>query len=184
MAGMRGRQTIRDMILSMVAIGGVVGVIYLFLPNDDEGDPLKRVDYRVEQVTAQRAAPYPILAPQGLPEEWKATSVSYKGHEGDAWHLGFLDPDRQYVAVEQSTEARGKFIPKVTHHAENTGRTQRIGGETWQRWEGEKYNALVRENEGSITVVTGTASSARLAEMAASLESKPQPKPSAPAPKA
>ncbi|MFC5150639.1 DUF4245 domain-containing protein [Streptomyces amakusaensis] len=182
---MRGRQTIRDMILSMLAIGGVVGVIYYTaLPNDDEGDPLKRVDYRVEQVTAQRAAPYPIVAPKGLPEEWKATSVSYKGYDGDAWHLGFLDPDKEYVAVEQSTEVKGKFIPKVTHRAENTGKTQQVNGEAWQRWEGSKYDALVREEKGAITVVTGTAPLARLTEMAAALESKPVPKPSPAIPKA
>ncbi|MER5770710.1 DUF4245 domain-containing protein [Streptomyces sp. NPDC001985] len=171
---MRGRQTIRDMVLSMAAIGAVVGTIYIFLPNDDNGDPLKRVEYRLEQVTAQRAAPYPVFAPQGLPKEWKATSVSFRGSESDAWHLGFLDPQKQYVAVEQSTEDPKKFIPRVTHQAEDTGRTERVGAEVWQRWEGGKYDALVREEKGgATTVVTGTAPLERLAEMAAALEAKP-----------
>ncbi|MQS36941.1 DUF4245 domain-containing protein [Streptomyces katsurahamanus] len=178
MAGMRGRQTVRDMVLSMVAIGAVVGVIYLFLPNDEEADPVKAVDYGVELVTAQRAAPYPVVAPEGLPASWKATSVSYKGFEANAWHLGFLDPDREYVAVEQSTEAKGKFIPKVTHRAEDTGRTQKVNGETWQLWKGEKYDALVREEKGVTTVVTGTAAPERLTQMAEALESKPEPRPS------
>ncbi|GLF94428.1 DUF4245 domain-containing protein [Streptomyces yaizuensis] len=183
---MRGKQTIRDMILSMAAIGSVVGVVYLFLPNDGDADadPTKAVDYSVEMVTAQRAAPYPVLVPQGLPEGWKPTSVSYKGYADDSWHIGFLDPDREYVAIEQSTEAKGKFVPKVTHQAEDTGRTQRIDGETWQRWEGAKYDALVRLDKGVTTVVTGTAGPEQLARMAAALERAPSsvPAPAASAP--
>ncbi|MGW6458203.1 DUF4245 domain-containing protein [Streptomyces sp. NPDC055078] len=178
MAGMRGKQTVRDMVLSMAAIGAVAGVIYLFLPHDDSKDPIKPVDYRIEHITAKRAAPYPVLAPHGLPEGWKATSVDYRGAEGNAWHLGFLDPDRQYVAVEQSTQVTAKYVSKVTKRAAKTNGTQQVKGVTWQRWEGEKYDALVRQEKGSTTVVTGTASWERLAEMAAALDTKPQPLPS------
>lgn len=62
-AGMRGKQTVRGMFQSMTVICAVAGVIYLFVPHDDTADPLKPVDYRVELVTAQRAAPYPVAAP-------------------------------------------------------------------------------------------------------------------------
>ncbi|MFK4223718.1 DUF4245 domain-containing protein [Streptomyces sp. NPDC019890] len=166
---MRGRQTVRDMVLSMAVIGAVVAVIYMFIPHDDTADPIKAVDYRVELVTARRAAPYPVAAPEGLAKEWKPTSVSYERTDGDAWHLGFLDPDGEYVAVEQSTAPARKYIPKVSQQAHETGKTQQIAGATWQRWEGPKYDALVREDKGSTTVVTGTASAERLAEMAAAL---------------
>ncbi|MFI1013916.1 DUF4245 domain-containing protein [Streptomyces sp. NPDC020965] len=168
---MRGRQTVRDMMLSMAAIGAVVAVIYVSLPRDDKADPIPPVDYRLELVTAQRAAPYPVAAPQGLEKGWKPTSVSYRGIEGSAWHLGFLDPDREYVAVEQSTQPQRKYVPKVTHQAVDTGRTQQVNGQVWQRWEGEKYDALVRVDKGSTTVVTGTASMERLTQMAAALKS-------------
>ncbi|MGW7369239.1 DUF4245 domain-containing protein [Streptomyces sp. NPDC054841] len=172
MAGMRGKQTVRGMIQSMAVICVFAGVIYIFVPHDDSMDPNKAVDYRVELVTARRAAPYPVAAPTGLPAGWKPTSVTFKGQEDHAWHLGFLDPDGQYVAVEQSTAPAGKYIPKVTQRATRTDRTQKVGGETWERWEGPKYDALVRTDKGSTTVVTGTASYERLAQMAAALESK------------
>ncbi|HET6358606.1 MAG TPA: DUF4245 domain-containing protein [Streptomyces sp.] len=172
MAGMRGRQTVRDMVLSMAVIGAVVAVIYVFIPHDEKADPVKAVDYRVELLTARRAAPYPVAAPEGLAKEWKPTSVSYRGADGNAWHLGFLDPDGEYVAVEQSTAPAGKYIPQVSQQATKTGRTQQIAGVTWQRWEGPKYDALVREDKGSTTVVTGTASYEQLAHFAAALESK------------
>ncbi|NUL07071.1 DUF4245 domain-containing protein [Streptomyces lunaelactis] len=171
-AGMRGRQTMRDMVLSMAVIGAVVAVIYVFIPHDEKADPVKAVDFRVELLTARRAAPYPVAAPEGLAKEWKPTSVSYERADSDAWHLGFLDPDGEYVAVEQSTAPAGKYIPKVSQQARETGKTQQVAGETWQRWEGPKYDALVREDKGSTTVITGTASPERLAQMAAALETK------------
>ncbi|MEV0961817.1 MULTISPECIES: DUF4245 domain-containing protein [unclassified Streptomyces] len=183
MAGKRGNQTVRGMIQSMAVICAFAGVIYLFIPHDDSLDPIRPVDYRVELVTARRAAPYPVAAPAGLPADWKPTSVTFRREEGHAWHLGFLDPDGQYVAVEQSTEAPRKYVPRVTRQAAPTDTTQRVGEETWQRWEGPKYDALVRTDQGSTTVVTGTASYERLAQMAAALESEsgatPSPVPSA-----
>ncbi|MFJ7999949.1 DUF4245 domain-containing protein [Streptomyces sp. NPDC096310] len=170
MAGMRGRQTVRDMFLSMAVIGVVVAAIYMFIPHDDTPAPVKAVDYRVELVTARRAAPYPVLAPVGLAQTWKPTSVTYERQNADAWHLGYLDPDGEYVAVEQSTAPAKKFVAEVSHQAENTGETQQVAGETWQRWKGPKYDALTRTEGDATTVVTGTASYGRLAEMAGALE--------------
>lgn len=158
------------MVLSLGVIALVAGVIYVFIPHDDSEPELKRVDYRVELLTARRAASYPVAAPEGLPTEWKATSVRYDGAEFDAWHLGFHDPDGQYVAVEQSTEKPTAFIDTASQGAEETKATQRIGDQTWQRYEGEKYDALVLKGEGSTTVVTGTASFGQLAKMAQALK--------------
>ncbi|MEU8700594.1 DUF4245 domain-containing protein [Streptomyces sp. NPDC091387] len=170
MASKRGKQTVRDMFLSLVVIVAVAGVVYLFIPHDDKADPVKAVDYRVELLTARRAAPYPVAAPSGLAEKWKPTSVSYESEAGDSWHLGFLDPEGKYVAVEQSTAPAEKYVTQVSQDAKKTGRTQQVAGETWQHWEGPKYDALVREDKGATTVVTGSASPERLAEMAAALK--------------
>ncbi|MFJ1899255.1 MULTISPECIES: DUF4245 domain-containing protein [unclassified Streptomyces] len=170
MASKRGKQTVRDMFLSLAVIAAVAGVVYIFVPHDEKADPVKAVDYRVELLTARRAAPYPVAAPSGLAEKWKPTSVSYEREAGNSWHLGFLDPDGGYVAVEQSTSPAKKYISAVSQNAKDTGRTQQVAGEAWQHWEGPKYDALVREGKGATTVVTGSASPERLAEMAAALK--------------
>ncbi|MFF7179448.1 DUF4245 family protein [Streptomyces sp. NPDC008121] len=169
MAGMRGRQTVRGMIQSLAVILVAAGVMYYFIPHDEDANPVPTKDYRVELLTAQRAAPYPVLAPEGLGADWKATVVSYKREQGDTWRLGFLDPDTQYVALYQSTSEPKKFVPDVTQQAENSGKTQTVAGQVWQRWEGPHYDALVRTDGKATTVVTGTASFERLAEMAGSL---------------
>ena len=158
------------MLLSLGLIGLMAGVIYIFIPHDDSEPPLKRVDYRVELLTARRAASYPVAAPEGLPGTWKATSVRYDGTEFDAWHLGFHAPGGQYVAVEQSTQRAAAFIDTASQGAAATKVTQKIGEGTWQRYEGDKYDALVLKGKGSTTVVTGTASFGQLARMAEALK--------------
>ncbi|MFK4071652.1 DUF4245 domain-containing protein [Streptomyces sp. NPDC029674] len=170
MAGRQGTQTVKNMLWSLVVIVLAAGVIYLFIPHDESKSSVKRVDYRVELLTARRAAAYPVAAPEGLPKTWKPTSVRFNGAEDDAWHLGFLDPDEEYVAVEQSTEKPSAFIKRVTQNASKTEAADEIAGRTWQRYEGSKYDALVIEGEGATTVVTGTASFGQLAKVAESLK--------------
>ncbi|MFB8246668.1 DUF4245 domain-containing protein [Streptomyces sp. NPDC055952] len=174
MAGTNGKQkTARDMILSLGVIILVAGFIYLFIPHDESAPDVKRVDYRVELLTARRAASYPVAAPEGLSDAWKATSVRFRGDEFDAWHLGFHDPDGEYVAVEQSTQRRPVFLDEATQGARETGRTQTIDGRTWTRYEGGRYDALVLEGtKGSTTVVAGTADFEQLTRMADALELK------------
>ncbi|MGC4981215.1 DUF4245 domain-containing protein [Streptomyces sp. DT193] len=170
MAGTKGKQSVRDMILSLGLIGLMAGVIYIFIPHDDSKPDLKRVDYKVELLTARRAASYPVAAPEGLPSAWKATSVRYDGSEFDAWHLGFQAPDGQYVAVEQSTQRPAVFIDTASQGARQTKATQRIGDRTWQRYEGDHYDALVLQDKGATTVVTGTGSFGTLVKMAEALK--------------
>ncbi|MGI5470638.1 DUF4245 domain-containing protein [Streptomyces sp. CA-132043] len=176
---MRGKQTVRDMVLSMAVIGIVVAAIYLFIPHNDSKDAekaaVKTVGYRVELATARRAAPYPVAAPEGLPEGWRATSVSYKADsdgKGGAWHLGFLDPKDQYASVEQSDAPAREFVKKVTLNATPAGGGQEVDGARWDRYKGDTYKALVRKESGHTTVVTGTASYDGLAELAGALKAK------------
>jgi hypothetical protein len=170
---MRGKQTVRDMVLSMAAIGIVVAFIWLFIPHDPNADPVKPVGYQVELGQARRDAPFPVAAPEGLGKGWRASSVSYADTDPKAvaWHLGFVDPQDEYAAVEQSNASADTFVDRVSHGARRSG-TRTVGGIAWERWDGAKYDALVRRESGVTTVVTGTAPYARLAQLAAALKSE------------
>ncbi|MGC9381146.1 DUF4245 domain-containing protein [Streptomyces sp. MH13] len=176
MAGTNGKQkTARDMVLSLGVIVLAGLVMWLFIPHDDDGEPdLKRVDYSVELITARRAAPYPVAAPEGLSEDWKPTLVRYRGDQFDAWHLGFRAPDGEYVAIEQSTEKPSAFIEEASQGAQRTGKTEEIGGRTWTRYTGGRYDALVLHDtdgvKGVTTVVAGTGSFDQLNQMVAALK--------------
>ncbi|MFE6284764.1 DUF4245 domain-containing protein [Streptomyces sp. NPDC057877] len=175
MAGTNRKQrTIRGMVLSLSVSLLAAGVIYIFTPHDDKEPDLPRVDYRIELLTARRAAAYPVAAPEGLPESWKPTSVRYQGEPHHTWHLGFHAPDGEYVAVGQSTQKRAKYIEKASQGSSETKATEEIGGRTWTRYTGGRYDALVLEqgeaDKGSTTVVAGTGSFEQLVEMAGALK--------------
>ncbi|MBM7172476.1 DUF4245 domain-containing protein [Streptomyces sp. G44] len=169
-AGRQGNQTVKNMLWSLVVIALVAGVIYLFIPHDESKNPVKRVDYRVELLTARRAAPYPVAAPEGLPKEWKPTSVRFDGAAHDSWHLGYLDPEGEYVAIKQSTEKPERFIDDATQEAVRTDAVEKIGGRDWRRYKGSTYDALVSTEKGATTVVAGTASFGRLTKMVEALK--------------
>ncbi|MGW7002643.1 DUF4245 domain-containing protein [Streptomyces sp. NPDC054933] len=166
---MRGKQTVRDMVLSIAVIGVLVAGIYVFVPHT-EGDPVKTVSYEVELGQARRVAPYPVAAPEGLSSHWRATSVTYDGSDpkNSQWHLGFIDPQNQYVAVEQSNGDPQQFISDKTQSSQQDG-SQSVAGQTWDRYDGGRYRALVRQKGSVTTMVTGTAPYDQLAELAAAL---------------
>ncbi|MEU3554193.1 DUF4245 domain-containing protein [Streptomyces fragilis] len=173
MAGMKGKQSVRDMVLSLGLILLAAFVIYLFVPHDDTAPEPKRVDYRVELLTARRAAPYPVAAPEGLPGGWTATSVRYKA-EHARWHLGFADPDGGYAALEQSTQKPSEFVESATQGASKAG-TARVAGRDWDRYEGDRYDALVLREQGVTTVVTGSADLEELTVLAGALRTEEKP---------
>jgi hypothetical protein len=165
----RGRQTVRDMVLSLLAVSAVAAVVYVFIPHSG-GDPVKTVTYRTELVTARRAAPYPVLAPEGLPAGWRATSVRYSGDEdGHAtWHLGFVTPSGSYAAVEQSDDTPEAVVAAQMEGGRPDGSTT-VAGQSWQRYRGDSYRGLVRAAGGGTTLVTGGASYQELARLAGAL---------------
>ncbi|MEC3996719.1 DUF4245 domain-containing protein [Actinacidiphila sp. DG2A-62] len=174
-ADKRGSKTVRDLILSLVVLGVVVSAIYLFIPHDSHADPVKVVPFSVELGQARRDAPYPVAGPEGLGADWRSTSVTYSDSDPQnvTWHIGFVDPSQQYVAVEQSNAATAPFVSSVTMGGHRDGaRTVPVAGVAWQRWTGGRYSALVRVETGRTTVVMGTASQARLVQMAAALKER------------
>ncbi|MFH9731248.1 DUF4245 domain-containing protein [Streptomyces sp. NPDC017260] len=175
MAGTNGKQkTARDMVLSLGVIVLAGLVMWLFIPHDDGEPDLKRVDYSVELITARRAAPYPVAAPEGLSTDWKPTSVGYRGDDFDTWRLGYHAPDGEYVEIKQSTQKPSAFIDEASQGARRTETTEEIGGRTWARYTGGRYDALVLHDtdgtKGATTVVAGTGSFDQLKQMAAALK--------------
>jgi hypothetical protein len=174
-ADKRGNKNLRDLVLSMTVIGAVSALIYVFIPHDSKADPTKPVTFSVELGQARRDAPYKVAGPEGLPATWRPTSVTYNAADpaNVTWHIGFVDPQDEYVAVEQSNAAAGPYIKDVTFGAHRDGnRTVTAGGLVWDRYAGPKYNALVRKEQGVTTVVLGTGKDAELTTMAAALKER------------
>jgi hypothetical protein len=151
----------RDMIVTLALLCAGAFGLYLFIPHDASEDaaPPQTVEYRVAAATAARAAPYELLVPRGLGEEWSATSVRYEplGQFGATWRLGFVTPDDEYAALAQADGDAKGFTAEITQQAEASGLFVRVGGERWEIYVGSKYDALVLREPGVTTIVFGTA---------------------------
>lgn len=176
-ADKRGNKTVRDLVLSLVVLGVVVAVIYVFVPHDSKATPVKtlKVDYAASLEQARRYSPYPVAAPEGLGAAWTATSDTFDASDPQktTWHLGFVNADQEYVGIEQSNAPAADFIDEVTLGAHRDGaRTVSAGGVAWEHWTGERYKALVRKQPGVTTVVLGTGTDAQLTQVAAALRER------------
>ena len=156
-ASRRLRQTVRDMVLSMLAVFGVVLVIWL--PSRLHGTPdVATVDPSPVVSGARQSESWPVLAPVGLPADWRATSarIETAADGADIVHLGYLTPTSTYAGVEQSATKAVSFVRDATLHGHESG-TSRIGGVAWTRYESDDgHRSLVRTADGATYVVVGT----------------------------
>ena len=163
-------KSVRDMVLSLAAVLAAGIVIYLFIPHSG-GSGVRPVQYQDSVVSARRAAPYPLLAPQGLPSGWNATSVNFDGSNPGAavWTLGFIDPAGQYVAIQQSNAPADSVIHDATLDGRKTSATTTVDGTVWTNYQGSRYQAIVLKGAKGTTVVFGTETFAKLGDFAAKL---------------
>ncbi|WP_328806239.1 DUF4245 domain-containing protein [Streptacidiphilus fuscans] len=161
-------KSVRDMVLSLAAVMAAGLVIYYFIPHSG-GNGVHAVPYQDSVPSARRAAPYPLLAPEGLPSGWNATSVNYDGTNADTWTLGFIDPSTQYVALEQSNAPLNTVVQNATIDAVKQSATTMVNGVAWTHYQGTRYQALVLPGAKGTTVVFGTESFAKLGDFAAKL---------------
>lgn len=165
-------------VMALLACFALVGLIVLITPRD-ERELLPTADFRGHALALRESAPYTSYAPQGLPTGWRATSSRLTGTAGGgpvAWHLGFVTPNDEYAALEESNENPAEFIARMTNQKLTAG-VQQVAGAPWQRHyrPDKKQRSLVRSLPGVTLVVTGTASYDELAVLVGAL--RPQPKP-------
>lgn len=163
-------KSVRDMVLSLAAVLAAGLVIYFFIPHTG-GDGVRPVQYADSVVSARRAAPYPVLAPQNLAPGWRATAVSYDASDpaSAVWTLGFIDPAGQYVAIKQSNGPADAFIRDTTLGGQKLSATTLVDGTAWSEYQGSRYQAIVLKGAKGTTVVFGTETFAKLGDFAATL---------------
>ena len=154
----RGRQTVRDMVLSMLVVTGAVAI--LFLPwNHRDVNPVKVVDPAATVSSARAAVTWPVLVPN-LPDTWRCTSARI-GAAADAEpivHLGYLSPSTKYVGIEQSATKVTSFVHDAVVGGQRSG-TMSINGQVWQRYVSPDgiQKSLVQISHGATYVLNGQA---------------------------
>lgn len=173
-AGRRLRQTVRDMVLSLLVVGVVVMLVAQ--PWNRPGPVVRNVDWRPVGVAFAGEADFPVLAPDALPPGWQATSVRIEPTVDGrtAWHVGWTTAGDQYAALEQSDTADVRYVATLTDSGSPTGSQLVAGARRWQRLVSadEDTRSLVHTVPGDrpVTyVVTGSADWPELEALAAAL---------------
>lgn len=172
----RAKQTVVNLVLSLVACLGIVIVTVLAVPRDDS-NRIKPVDYVAAASAAEASSKLDLLSPT-LPTGWWANQAKWNESASDGvkvWKVGFVGPKNQYVGVTQGFAVNPtwvalqtvNFVPDTESKATNL---------TWTKWKpGKDTDAdphlWTLEKDGNFIAMSSTASEAELDEFANLLES-------------
>ena len=162
---------------SVSALGCLLGaaIIVVAVPLPHAAEPVP-ISYASDQAALARLAPYPAVAPAGLPASWQPVSsaLAVGGANGAGtvtWQLGFVTPDGTLASLEESNASAAAFVRRMTNDG-NSLAPVRLDGRAWRPSStpsrGQRSMYLISA-AGFTVVVTGNASWAELRELAAAL---------------
>lgn len=160
----RAKQTVRNLILSLLVSVGLTAAIVLGVPRDDS-NLIKPVDYQAIAVSAAEAFGTMPIAPD-VPAKWWSNGARIETDlDVTSWYVGFVTEDNQYIGLSQTFDSNPSWLALKLQGNWQDG-TMLIAGQTWEIWPtltpsnppGTKEYALVHTDETSTVVLYGTAS--------------------------
>ncbi|QDZ14410.1 DUF4245 domain-containing protein [Humibacter ginsenosidimutans] len=176
----RRRQTVNNLIYSLLATLGLVVVIVLMVPRA-QPDATPDIDYA--KIAAQGAGvePDPLLTPH-LSKSWTSNSAELRQQtqdQVDEWYIGLITPSKQYIGLTQGFDANATWLADQVANTHSVSTTE-IDGITWSIYDnrdssrdvGDAQYALSTKQGKSTVVLYGTASNAEFQTLAKSVSSQ------------
>jgi len=150
-------------------------VIVVAIPVPHAAEPAA-VSYRSDLASLVRLAPYPAVAPAGLPGSWVPVSsgLAVGGANGAGtvtWQLGYMTPSGSLASLEETNASAPAFIRRMTNDGTALA-PLRLASQTWDLSSAPsrgQRSMYYTSSAGRTVVVTGNATWAQLSELAASL---------------
>jgi hypothetical protein len=161
----RQRQTVKNLVGSLLASLAVVAVIVLLVPRSDR--PIERdIDVPAVAAQAQVGIEQRLAVPE-LPEGWRSNAAELRDDRSDgvtAWYAGYLTPSDEYAGMYQGLDANPTWTADLLANTIATGVTT-IDGVEWTVYDNRETTAevgnarygLVTEAGDSTFVLLGTA---------------------------
>jgi hypothetical protein len=161
----RERQTLRNLIGSLVACVAVVALIVLLVPRSDT--PIDRdIDVAAVAEQAQVGVDQSLAVPE-LPDGWRSNAAELRTRDSDgvnAWYVGYLTPSDEYAGMYQGLGANPTWTADLLKNTIATG-VVTIDGIEWTVYDNRESDAdvgnarygLVAEAGESTFVLLGTA---------------------------
>ncbi len=146
------------MVGAMLVLVALVLAFVLFrdLNRTDPPSPVRAVDYARTAEFAREQASFDLLAPESLPDGWRATTVGYEPGAADSWHIGMLTDEDRYVGLEQADASVDSLVETYVDEAAVRGKAVVIDGERWTSWTDDGGDlALTRMTGDTTTLVVG-----------------------------
>jgi len=170
------KQSVGDMLRSMAVVLAVVGAIMLVTWRPQPA-AVKAVPLEPLATLASNQAAFPVLVvdsdDQPTSVRWESTPAS----DGQlVWHVGYVTGDDQYLQLSQSLAESEQYLTEQTSegvvledYADLPALVQDLTAEGWVPLEGQDSDprrSLLRTNDGSTTVISGTGSWGQIGEAA------------------
>lgn len=157
-----------NMLRSVLVVFAMVVVLVAIVPRVTQVDQ-PAVDARSVVVDAVTRSGVAFEYPDGLDEQWKATSARYgPGIDGlETWQAGWYSPQEEVVALKQTAAANAAWLDAATNQGEpmtsGPGQGQvtiEESGRTWLAFvdHRQQISLVATPSDGVATVVSGTGS--------------------------
>ena len=173
------KQSVGDMLRSMVVVLAVVGAILLVTWRPQPA-AVKAVTLEPLVTLASGQASFPVLVvdvdAQPTSVRWESTPAS----DGEiVWHVGYVTEEGEYLQLSQSSAEGDLYLEEQTSEgvvledfSDLPALVQSLTAEGWVPLEGlgdDGRRSLVRTNDGSTTVISGTGSWGQVGDAARNL---------------
>ena len=166
----RRRLDLAHPVWSGIFVLALVAAVIALTPRSNL-DAVQVVDWAPAGAKAQAAARFPVLAPVGLPESWRAISARTDVRKGTVhWHLEFETSDGKRVGIEQSDRPAYGFLAEMTERGAAAGLST-VNRSLWVRTyaAGRGHRAIWLRDAEVTTVVGGTGSWQQVEQLAGAL---------------
>ena len=159
----RARQTVRNLVYSLLVTCGVVVLLILGVPRDDS-NRLQPVDYVAIAQSASETEGFTALAPE-IPEQWYSNAARLENTLGvRGWYVGFVTEENEFIGLSQAFETNPSWEAEILKTNFLEGEIE-LAGLTWEIWPtinpqsppGTKEYALKHSFGTSSVVIYGTA---------------------------
>lgn len=154
-ANHRKRQTLNNLLYSLLAALALVAVIVLAVPQPAAVPP-RNVNW--SEVASQGAGsePAPLIAPT-LPKTWTANSAELRSQTRDgvdAWYIGFVTPSKEFIALTQGFNANDTWVAAQLDNAAATS-SREIGGLKWTVYDNRNSGQDTGNVQYALTTTVG-----------------------------
>jgi hypothetical protein len=136
----RAKQTLNNLLLSLVATVGVMVLLVLAVPRDDS-NRVQPIDYVAIAEQAAAETSEKLLIPT-IPVDWYSNAARYRSSAQDGvanWYVGFVGPNSEFLAMTQALDVNQTWIQLMLESNKPTGKVE-LAGQSWQIFESVREN--------------------------------------------